>query len=827
MLTCTCMPRRHLALLEPLLPLLQRSMRADSDAVVSLSLRTVGALMAYPLPSLPQHATNLLDRTLQILKRSANTRGSELVGIGIKVVTALLRKPPAKRGGHASHKRPRDSGVSAEGSGGAGAENQAHDAASDSDDDDDDDGFNAGESTEPSAEHLATGQARGPQNRVGGGATLSEPQLRWIITFVTVHLEDVALQGSLFGLLRVIFGRRFVLAELYDLILVLGDMVLQADSSAVRQACAQLFLTFLLRYPLGPKRLQQHLNFLVTNLAYPVAVGRVSLVKLIFALVDKLPLPVLHRQSDLLLLPLITRLVNDDDQDCRSTVGEAITRLIARTCDVMGGAECASAREKLLKLLHAWYSDSSTPALSRAAAQLTGLVIDALGAGAGAIASQVLPLVIRACENEVTGTQTPASAAGAPSGDVADVGNAEDDGSRRERWQSVYYSLHALLRLTADRADLLMSDACDPLWAPLHTLLLHEHAWVRNVSSRVLGALLANVSLEALVNKSADVAASGDGSGSASEGLTPRSASGAAAGRAGKKSAGQDRKQGDEASQGQSSKRRRSEATGDAVSRAPPPYLCQRGVLLELTDALLQQLHSPLLAEKAAAQTLKNLLWLCMAFIHHPQLAPRSSRALLPGGDASDHLTDAAELPAIAPSKTAGAEPQWSCWPLEAVAARLVPLTHTPGHVRGCIAVRWYAAVATQLGDEQLRAMLPLLLVPIARASEDESGKVHLRVKELAAEVLQLIQKRAAPPDFVAAYQRFKDAQRALRRERKQREALASVAYPERTAQIRIAKNLGKRQGKKRKLERTKRERDSGGSVGLGSKKSRRPRPAD
>ena len=59
-------------------------------------------------------------------------------------------------------------------------------------------------------------------------------------------------------------------------------------------------------------------------------------------------------------------------------------------------------------------------------------------------------------------------------------------------------------------------------------------------------------------------------------------------------------------------------------------------------------------------------------------------------------------------------------------------------------------------------------------------------------------------------------------RERKQREALQAVADPSLAATKRIAKNLGKRAAKKRKLERSKRTRDSGGSIGLGSKKKAR-----
>ena len=52
-----------------------------------------------------------------------------------------------------------------------------------------------------------------------------------------------------------------------------------------------------------------------------------------------------------------------------------------------------------------------------------------------------------------------------------------------------------------------------------------------------------------------------------------------------------------------------------------------------------------------------------------------------------------------------------------------------------------------------------------------------------------------------------------------EREALEAVADPERAAQKRIAINQGKRKQKKRKLEKAKRTRDSGGSVGLGKRR--------
>jgi len=191
----------HLALLEPLLPLLQRAMRSDSDPVVSLSLRTVGLLMAYPIPSLPVHATALLERTLQILKRAASSQGTELVSIGVKVVTALLRKPPRPRGA-----------VSGGGGGGGGGTRTSKGAKANKAVDEEVVEEGGGEEGEDEGEEhfeiegeetLPGVEAAEPRRMVGGGANLNESQLRWLITFVSVHLDDAVLQGSLFGLLRV------------------------------------------------------------------------------------------------------------------------------------------------------------------------------------------------------------------------------------------------------------------------------------------------------------------------------------------------------------------------------------------------------------------------------------------------------------------------------------------------------------------------------------------------------------------------------------------------------------------------------------------------
>lgn len=54
----------------------------------------------------------------------------------------------------------------------------------------------------------------------------------------------------------------------------LQELMVKSHSAPVRQLCAGTLLQFLLDYPTGPKRLQQHLQFLLTNLAYEHETGR-------------------------------------------------------------------------------------------------------------------------------------------------------------------------------------------------------------------------------------------------------------------------------------------------------------------------------------------------------------------------------------------------------------------------------------------------------------------------------------------------------------------------------------------------------------------------
>lgn len=87
--------------------------------------------------------------------------------------------------------------------------------------------------------------------------------------------------------------------------------MVRSQQAPVRQLCSQVFLQFLLDYPLGERRLRQHLEFLVRNVGYEHSTGRAAVLDLMSQVVAKFPLPVLEEQAEFFFLPLVTRLVNE------------------------------------------------------------------------------------------------------------------------------------------------------------------------------------------------------------------------------------------------------------------------------------------------------------------------------------------------------------------------------------------------------------------------------------------------------------------------------------------------------------------------------------
>ena len=97
-------------------------------------------------------------------------------------------------------------------------------------------------------------------------AKLTNEQLRLLLLFPVFSDLESTTGSTALSLLKAVVSRKLLVPELYDMMTRVSGVMVQSQLPPVRQVCSQIFLQFLLDYPLGAKRLQQHLDFLLTNL---------------------------------------------------------------------------------------------------------------------------------------------------------------------------------------------------------------------------------------------------------------------------------------------------------------------------------------------------------------------------------------------------------------------------------------------------------------------------------------------------------------------------------------------------------------------------------
>ncbi|KAJ1404603.1 Down-regulated-in-metastasis protein [Sesbania bispinosa] len=156
------------------------------------------------------------------------------------------------------------------------------------------------------------------------------------------------------SLLKGIVSRKLVVPEIYDLVTRVAELMVTSQMESIRKKCSKILLQFLLDYRLSEKRLQQHLDFLLSNLRqvfqhsmYEYSTGRESVLEMIHAIIVKFPRSVLDEQSQTLFVHLVACLANDNDNIVRSMSGAAIKKLI--------GSVSPNSLNSVLEYALSWY----------------------------------------------------------------------------------------------------------------------------------------------------------------------------------------------------------------------------------------------------------------------------------------------------------------------------------------------------------------------------------------------------------------------------------------------------------------------------------------
>eukprot|EP00850_Spirogloea_muscicola_P021570 SM000254S08796 [mRNA] locus=s254:122773:139016:- [translate_table: standard] len=634
---------------------------------------------------------------------------------------------------------------------------------------------------------------------------ISDEQLLLLLQAgVFADLEAGATRSTAFSLLQAVLSRRLVVPEIYDLMHSVAELMVRSYTPAVCQLCAQALLKFLLDYPLGPKRLQRHIDFVVSNLSFEHASGREAAMEMLHAIILKFPASVVEEQAEGLFVPLAARLVVDTDPRVRAMVGVVVKALLTRVGPHV--------EPKLLAFAFTWLRGDDAR-LWRPAAQVIGYAVEVMGAQFEKHAEEWLEACTRILRLALA--LDPHEAARPPAAVGGDGGTAEGGqvGARALRWQEAYFCLAATEKLLSMLPQLVLQPGTKGLWSLSDKLLLFPHLWVRKGAARLVGLRLA---AHGSSPTAADIRAAAP-----EDALHPAQLLILAGASCCQLDAANVF---DESLAEQVSKNLLFVAGALPLLQACsisntggglPVYVgCEEGRSLELASRGLAMLQPRRRRRQALLAEVESI----------------AAKDVGDGSKVEDSLGDEAlgvvcqtEVAVERSGSASGPARATACHALMAVFQRMSRIALRLQPVPAAAAVRWLAAMLAQLEPQGTALYLHQALNPLYRIAEGAASKqVPEDLKVLAAEALEHVRELVGVPAFVEAYAKVRQGVMARRETRRAAAAVAVLVDPERAARQRGTLAVKRQAQNRRKVAEHKRKRGvlaAGADDGTSTKK--------
>ncbi|XP_034530006.1 small subunit processome component 20 homolog [Notolabrus celidotus] len=303
---------------------------------------------------------------------------------------------------------------------------------------------------------------------------VSETQLQVLLGYAEEDIYDQSRQATAFGLLKAILSRKLVVPEMEEVLKKVAKLSVTGSNAMIRIHCRQIYLKYLLDYPLG-KKLRGHLDFVVAQLHYEHDTGRESVLEMLAYIFQTFPQALLLQHSGLFFAPLALVVVNDDSARCKKMAAMAIKALLAKL-DL-------NHQNTLYSLVNTWLN-AEKASLRRLGAQICGLFVEVEEEKFARRLDDLLPLL----EKEINPDNFE---------DIEE--EQEEKGADRLLFSFLTLisklSKHCgLLELTKPR------DILHHTWGYIEAHLRYPHCWVWLTASQLFGQLFASHQAEQLVS---------------------------------------------------------------------------------------------------------------------------------------------------------------------------------------------------------------------------------------------------------------------------------------------------------------------------------------
>ena len=588
--------------------------------------------------------------------------------------------------------------------------------------------------------------------------TFTAPQLTLLFSFIKQELLSPSEHSFVFPLLHAILTRKLLHPDLYDVIDRVAQLLVTSPSAPVRTSAASLFLLFLLDYPIGPKRMQHHLTFLITNLTYTVASGRLAVLAMLESAVVRFPSAVLEGVMELLAFPLLCALMNEEEEEGRERVGKVLTRLVGR----VGPDQ----QRTLARWVEQWMAKDEGGELEATrrcgAMQCYGFMVEGMGEAVQrfvpGMMKQVKAIIAEdgaRDSRDESGRQQSAVKEEKEGGvDGMEEDEKEEEGKVEELgeeegsplsspsgdWRLLYFTLITLEKALKQPTPVvqLFLPHVDPssptsLYPALVSFLLHPHSWIRSVATRLATALL---------------------------------------------------------------------AVAPALSSAQT---------LRLMKVSCMQLDGDRLQEKQAQHAVNNLIALATYSLTIQWEEKADLQAAAETDDVEDAGVEATKATAATPFRPSLAslhalvDGSQKNRGLSWVFHRLSYMSRQPGHVKRVAILSFFRHAIQQLQVAVYSPyLLPLLHSLFRLANQADYNEQSAAVKAAAGELLEELQQKVGSAVFLPYYNVVRGGVMEVRRERREKRKVMAVVDPAEYARRKQEKHGRKKVSRKRKMEGVK-----------------------